>query len=338
MYVPPPFSFQVLESILNETVKIAQGPLLLMGDFNVVSDGDLDRHGCTSGVRHTLSSWLDSYALIDVWRCNNPGVRTYSCHSETHKTLTRIDMLLSSMDGLQIISGVRYLPRALSDHSPMGVTLNLNVPIGRRQWRLKTQWLQEEYMTLGCKTAINHYWRENGAETSIHNQWEAFKATMRGVFNKETRAFANALNSDIKQVECDAAAAKQEYIQNPSPQTYQFWQDLTRQFKLLLTDQTMKKQLQQARSIFKFGDKSGRLLAFLARPLYVPTSVLHLKQPGGDLVRDSRDILNTFVDFYDTLYQSQSRCTDQELSSYLGDLNFPSLAPEDNVALEHSIT
>lgn len=58
VYVPLPFSFQILECILKEAVLIAQGPLLMMGDFNVVSDGDLDRHGCVSDSRRTLSSWL----------------------------------------------------------------------------------------------------------------------------------------------------------------------------------------------------------------------------------------------------------------------------------------
>lgn len=284
---------------------------------------------------HGWKAMLLLYAL--VWRRNNPRVRAYSCHSETHRTLTRIDMLLSSIDGLPIISGVRYLPRALSDHSPMEVILDFNVPIGRRQWRMKTQWLQEEYVTLKCKSAISHHWRENGTETTIHNQWEAFKATMRGVFTKETRDFSKALNSDMKHVELDAATAEQKYIQDPSPSTYQPWQDLMRQFRILLTEHNTKKQLQQTRSLFECGDKSGSLLAFLAKSIYAQTSVLQIRHPRGDLVRDSQDILNTFLEFYETLYQSQSRHTDQELSSYLENLNLPSLDSEDSATLEHPI-
>lgn len=61
----------------------------------------------------------------------NPGVREYSCHSETHKTLSRIDFLLSMADGLPFISNIRYLPRAISDHSPIEVTLNLHVGQGK---------------------------------------------------------------------------------------------------------------------------------------------------------------------------------------------------------------
>lgn len=49
-------------------------------------------------------------------------------------------------------------------------------------------------------------------------------------------------------------------------------------------------------------------------------------------------ILNTFLEFYEALYQTQTSHTEQELTSYLTDLNLPSLNPEDSAALESSIT
>lgn len=74
---------------------------------------------------------------------------------------------------------------------------------------------------------------------------------MRGMFTKETRDFSKALNSDMKHVELDTAA-EQKYIQDPSPNTYQSWQDLTRQFRILLTEQNTKKHLLHTRSLFEF--------------------------------------------------------------------------------------
>lgn len=45
------------------------------------------------------------------------------------------------------------------------------------------------------------------------NQWDAFKATMRGVFATETRNFSKTLNSDMTDAEIKATDAEREYIQ-----------------------------------------------------------------------------------------------------------------------------
>lgn len=136
-------------------------------------------------VSQVLSSWLESYSLTDVWQHKNPGVREYLCHSETHKKLSRIDMLLSTMEGLPLIINIGHLSRALSDHLLVEVNLDLNAGHGKKQWRMNVQWLQDELITIKLKTAIANYWKENGVDTHIPNLWEAFKSTLRGVFNRE---------------------------------------------------------------------------------------------------------------------------------------------------------
>lgn len=65
---------------------------------------------------------------------------------------------------------------------------------------------------------------------------------------------------------------------------------------------------------------------------------MQLKRPSGEVVRDPPGILNTFLEFYETMYQTQPRHTDQELYFYLENLTLPSLNQEDSTALEHPIT
>lgn len=38
--------------------------------------------------------------VSDVWRSTHPDVREYSCYSETHKTLSRVDTILAETEGL----------------------------------------------------------------------------------------------------------------------------------------------------------------------------------------------------------------------------------------------
>lgn len=76
---------------------------------------------------------------------------------------------------------------------------------------MNVHWLQEEFINIKCKTTIDQYWRENGAETLVANQLEAFKATMRGVFTTETRGFSKALNSAVKDADVKAIDGERVY-------------------------------------------------------------------------------------------------------------------------------
>lgn len=62
-----------------------------------------------------------------------------------------------------------------------------------------------------------------------------------------------------------------------------------------------------------------------------------IRNPVGNIVQDSQGILNTFLEFYETLHQSQTRQTDQEIS-YLEDLPLSSVNVEDSNSLEYCIT
>lgn len=90
---------------------------------------------------------------------------------------------------MALVKGVSYLPRALSDHSPMLLELSLGPKPGLRIWRMEASWLQEEYIKIKCTEAIKHFWAENGNSESSLLQWEAFKATLRGVFIAEVQGF-----------------------------------------------------------------------------------------------------------------------------------------------------
>lgn len=49
----------------------------------------------------------------------------YSCFSSSHSTLSRIDMVLGNGEALQLEKNIMYLPRGVSDHSPLVLSVNL---------------------------------------------------------------------------------------------------------------------------------------------------------------------------------------------------------------------
>lgn len=89
--------------------------------------------------------------------------------------------------------------------------------------------------------------------------------------------------------------------------------------------------------IFEFGDKSVRLLAYLARPDYVPVHVAAIRLPRGG-VGYSLDILQTFVHFYRDLYASRASASQAALSTYLSEIDLPGLSDEDWGLMVRAIT
>lgn len=79
-----------------------------------------------------FGSFLTQFDLVETWRYKHANVQEYSCQSDSHGTLSRIDLCLVSSDILHLVAGIKYLPRVMSDQSPLMVDLALNTPSSYR--------------------------------------------------------------------------------------------------------------------------------------------------------------------------------------------------------------
>lgn len=99
------------------------------GDFNNYLNADLDKlstRAPTSNLRGGPTSFarlLMELGLRDVWRIKNPQVKCYSCHSATHRGLSRIDLCLGNDAMLPLISSSSYEAKTVSNHSPLCVAI-----------------------------------------------------------------------------------------------------------------------------------------------------------------------------------------------------------------------
>lgn len=102
--------------------------VFLLGDFNMVPSVDIDRLHSSARDSPDLRQWADTYALTDVWRHMHPKLREYTCHSSSHKTLSRIDLVYASSFALQYVRDLTVFPRGISDHAPLYLLLTLTSP------------------------------------------------------------------------------------------------------------------------------------------------------------------------------------------------------------------
>lgn len=73
---------------------------------------------------------------MDIWKVGNPKAQQYSCFSGTHSTLSRIDLVLGNKEALHVIKNISYMPRGLSDHSPVTFSVELRETRCLWEWKI----------------------------------------------------------------------------------------------------------------------------------------------------------------------------------------------------------
>lgn len=90
--------------------------------------------------------------------------------------------------------------------------------------------------------------------------------------------------------------------------------------------------------MFEYGERSGKLLAYLAHLDAHPPVVVSLTDPQGNDITDLQQVAEEFGKFYRTLYTSRVTHTPQETRDYLAGVKFPKLTKDQLDLLDAPIT
>lgn len=161
------------------------GDYIIGGDFNCVLDPTIDRSTGTDishqQTRKIIKNYMVELNLIDTWRWLNPDKREYSCFSNTYKTYSRIDYLLTSNTLLSKIKKCWYDGILLSEYAPISMTIELPKAFSSPpRFRFQSKWLQYPDFVNFLDQKIDEYFSINTNQTSASIKWEAFKAHLRG--------------------------------------------------------------------------------------------------------------------------------------------------------------
>lgn len=111
--------------------------MLVMGDFNATVSPDLDRPPPSRNHCADLFAWAQAVCLIEIWRWKHSATRSYSCFSDSYKTVSRKDLAFSnSMMLAHVLEASYRLPSGLSNHSPPDVMFCSPASRSAAVWRL----------------------------------------------------------------------------------------------------------------------------------------------------------------------------------------------------------
>ena len=97
----------------------------------------------------------------------------------------------------------------------------------------------------------------------------------------------------------------EQYAISPCPRLYKERISLQSEYNLLSTAHEERRLLKTRHAFYEFGDKASKLLAFQSRQLNNSKMITHIKTPSGSMLHNLKDINDSFVNFYSTLYTSE---------------------------------
>lgn len=110
--------------------------------------------------------------------------------------------------------------------------------------------------------------------------------------------------------------------------------DVTR----LYTEKARQRLFFCKQKVFENGERSGKLLAYLAHLDNKPPVVVSLLDSDGNIPTDPPKVAAKLKSFYNTLYTSQSLHSAQDIRDYLQTIQFPHLTADQLKMLEAPIT
>ena len=148
VYIPPPYTPECLVKLSQFIALHSNVPIWVLGDYNNVLDRCLDRfshrsvRGASTGGMTPFAKLIEELGLRDIWRERNPGVLVYSCYSATYHCLSRIDLCLGNAGAQDRTVSISYVPRNISDHSPLILGARFAQQTQSRMWKVNPFWYE----------------------------------------------------------------------------------------------------------------------------------------------------------------------------------------------------
>lgn len=143
LYLPPPASLSLLNQIMTKITEFAIDNTVILGDFNLVPKWGMDRIAAVGPLYSGLAAWAETYGLMDVLQWRHPQAHAYTCHSASHCTFSQIDLAFAGKTILPRVTDIKILPRSISDHAPLLLSLDLSVTPADTLWRLSRFWISD---------------------------------------------------------------------------------------------------------------------------------------------------------------------------------------------------
>lgn len=300
--------------------------LILGGDFNCCLDPVLDRSSANPSMRsksaRVINSFLEDYAISDLWRSLNPTARTYSFFSQVHQTFSRIDYFLVDNRLLSLTEACLYNAIVISDHSPLTATFRFAHNTPRPRWRLSPIALSQEEFVHFVADQIAFFVEVNSSpDISCTTLWESLKAYLRGQIISYISYNKKQANQKLSDITARISQLELAYSNSPSPDLLKELLLEKNKFDTLSTSEAENMLWRSRHTYYEFGDKASKTLAHQLKQSAASQLITKIQTAEG-FTHDNKIINDMFRDFYSSIYSSEhDSCP--TFDSFFQNLNMP---------------
>ncbi|XP_053544800.1 olfactory receptor 502-like [Bombina bombina] len=229
-------------------------------------------------------------------------------------------------------------PVTLADHSPIFLEVQLN-----RFINSSTRFRFPYYLVNDSKFKnhlINKFKEYLHFNSEFADRPEIFWGAAKAVLRGEITAYAAMISKKMKKREKEVTnsvtnAYNRYFLQNTPFLWAKYIKAKSERDAMALLVETQRELRFQAK-LYRFGNKSGKLLAKLAKGDNKPPMIERVLHRGKLLVK-TEDILEAFTEYYRDLYSARTADKSQS-EQFWGQVNCPSITAEMNTILNSPIS
>lgn len=282
IYAPPGSDIKFFQIIINLMVTETQGLLICGGDLNIRMQPELDGSnrsipGSGSNKLHKkVRALFEEVGLVDVWRDMFPRRRDYSYYSPPHSLYTRIDYFITFAKDKDRIETCDMGTIDISDHAPIYLSVNLNLPPKIITWKLNSSILKDNKVKEQIKKEIQDFLDINDdGVVSPSILWDTLKAVIRGKIIAITSYKKKTKNEKMENLQKKLKELENKHKQSVTTNVLEEIKIIRNEINNLATLDIKKKMMFLKQKYYECGSKSMKILAWKLKKK-IALSLIHI--------------------------------------------------------------
>jgi len=310
IYAPNEDKPDFFHHVFNETSQLDIPNMAIGGDYNLVLDWSIDKHGglqkTNANSQACVKQYMDTLELIDVWRVKHPNLKEYTWRRRKPCIIQcRLDFFLVSQSVLQMTKAAKIGSSYLSDHSIVVIELTVEKQSrGPGYWKLNCALLQDKDYVESINEVIreceNEYSRLQVDKVLF---WEVLKMKIRGASIKfsscKKRIDRNAVT------ELDSKIRLLEHKENITTDECEELEKYKAEVNSIINRKVEGDIVRSRAKVYEEGEKSSKYFLTLEKSNQVKKTLYHLKVEGQDqLISNHANLCNYIREYYENLYKA----------------------------------
>ena len=223
--------FDEIQSKLDDFISDPELKVIVGGDFNFVTDLDLDCFGGSPTEKESAKRVKDiclNWNLIDIWRIRNPGCKRFTWRQKNPLIQRRLDFWLISDSCQDEVEETDIKTAIRTDHSAITISFNSieSQKHGPSYWKFNASLIEDEnYVTL-MNQKIPEWIEEFEDVNDKRVLWDLVKYRVRQFSMKYCKEMARQRKADLSTIETELENCEDVCVTDPSVSNMEILEEL----------------------------------------------------------------------------------------------------------------